>query len=68
MMKITMEAHNIAAMSYRNQYLIHWGQDKIYVISQMTFSNAYSWMKMYEFGLWYHRSLLKLTIFQHLFR
>ena len=26
----------------------HWGRDKITVISQTTFSNAFSWMEMYE--------------------
>ena len=30
---------------------IHWGQDKIVAISQAIFSNAFSWMKMYEFRL-----------------
>ena len=38
---------------------------------QTTFSNAYSWMKMYEFQLQFHWDLflrVRLTIFQHLFR
>ena len=29
--------------------LIHWGRDKMAAISQTTFSNAFSWMKKYEF-------------------
>ena len=36
-----------------------------------TFSNAFSWMKMYEFRLMFHWSLfirVQLTIFQHWFR
>ena len=40
-------------------------------ISQTTFSNAFSWMKMNEFCLWFHWSLFlrfELTIFQHWFR
>ena len=40
-------------------------------ISQTTFSNAFSWMKMHEFRLRFHWSLFlrfELTIFQHWFR
>ena len=29
--------------------LTHWGRDKMDAISQMTFSSAFSWMKMFEF-------------------
>ena len=29
--------------------LTHWGRDKMAEISQTTFSNAFSWMKIYEF-------------------
>ena len=45
--------------------------DKMAAIFQTTFSNAFSWMKMYEFRLRFHWSLfprVQLTIFQHLFR
>ena len=48
----------------------HWGRDETATISQTTFSNAFSWMKMYEFRFRIHWSLflkLKLTIFQHWF-
>ena len=31
--------------------LTHWGRDKMDAISQMTFSSAFSWMKMFEFQL-----------------
>ena len=49
----------------------HWSLGKIVVISQTTFSNAFSWMKMYEFRLRFHWSFflrLELTIFQHWFK
>ena len=32
----------------------HWGWDKMAAIFQMTFSNAFSWMKMYRFRLRFH--------------
>ena len=50
--------------------LTHWGRDKMDAISQTTFWNAFSWMKMLEFRLIFHRSLflrVQLTIFQHWF-
>ena len=50
--------------------LTHWGRDKMAAISHTTFSNAFSWMKMYEFRLRYHWSLflwVQSTIFQHWF-
>ena len=40
-------------------------------ISQTTFSNVFSWMKMYEFRFGFHWNLfleVQLTIFQHWFR
>ena len=43
-----------------------WGQDKM-----TTLSNTFSWMKMLEFRLRFHWSLLsrvQLTVFQHWFR
>ena len=49
----------------------HWGRDKMAAIFQTTFSNGFSWMKMYEFRLTFHLSLflrVQLTIFQHWFR
>ena len=53
------------------RHLTHWGRDKMAAISQTTFSNAFSWMKMYEFHLRFHWNLFlrfELTIFQHWFR
>ena len=37
--------------------LTHWARDKIAAISQTTSSNAFSWMKMYEFRLRFPWSL-----------
>ena len=51
--------------------LTHWGQDKMAAIFQTTFSNEFSWMKMFKFRLRFHWSLfprVQLTIFQHWFR
>ena len=51
--------------------LTHWGRDKMANIFQMTFANAFSSMKMYEFWLGFHWRMflrIQLTIFQHLFR
>ena len=48
-----------------------WGWDKMAAIFQKTFSNTFSWMKIYEFQLRFHWSLflrVKLTIFKHWFR
>ena len=45
--------------------LTHWGRDNMAAISQMTLSNAFSWMKILEFGLKFHWSLfprVQLTI------
>ena len=52
-------------------WLTHWSWDKMAAIFQTTFSDTFSWMKMYEFCLRFHWSLLlgvQLTIFQHWFR
>ena len=37
--------------------LTHWGRDKMDAISQTTFSNAFSWLKMFEIQLKFHWSL-----------
>ena len=47
--------------------LTHWGWDKMAAISQTAFSSAFSWMKIYKFGLKFHWNLflrVQLTIFQ----
>ena len=49
------------------QWLTRRGWDKMAAIFQTTFSNGFSWMKMYRFRLRFHWSLfprLQLTIFQ----
>ena len=49
--------------------LTHWGPDKMAAIFQTTFSNAFSWMKMYEFRFRFHWSLflrVQLTIYHYL--
>ena len=51
--------------------LIHWGRDKMATNFLMTFSKAFSRMKIYEYWLRFHWSLfprIKLTILQHWFR
>ena len=51
--------------------LTHWGRHKMTAIYQTTFSNAFCWMKTYEFRLifhWIFLPMIELTIFQHWFR
>ena len=51
--------------------LNHWGREQMTAILQTTFSNTFSWMKMYELQLRFHWILfprVQLTIFQHWFR
>ena len=51
--------------------LTYWGRDKMAAVSQTTLSNAFSWVKIFEFRLRFHWSLflrVQLTIFQHWFR
>ena len=55
----------------RQPILTHWGRDKMAAISQTTFSNVFSSMKMFKFRLRFHWSLfprVQLTIFHHWFR
>ena len=50
------------------QSLTPWGRDKMAGIFQTTFSNVFSWMKIFEFRLEFHWSLFvrfQLTINQH---
>ena len=78
-----MGAHNTSVWHSPCQYfqavnyftqefmLAHWGRDKMAAIFQTTFSDAFSWMKRYEFRLKFHLSLflrVQLKIFQHWFR
>ena len=51
--------------------LTHWGRVKMAAILQLTSSNAFSWIKVYEFRSRFHCSLflrVQLTIFQQGFR
>ena len=51
--------------------LTHWDRDTIDAILQTPYSNAFSWMKIYELLQKFHWNLLprvQLTIFQHWFR
>ena len=67
------KSNSILTVSFmiNQHWLTHWGRDKMDAISQTTFSNACSWMKMFEFRLKFHWSLfsrVQLTISQHWFR
>ena len=56
---------------HHSKTLTHWGRDQIDAISQTTFSNAFSRMKMNQFRLGFHWILFlrfELMIFQHWFR
>ena len=51
--------------------LTHWCRDEMADISQTRISNAFSWMRIYEFWSIFHWGLflgVKLTIFQHWFQ
>ena len=41
----------ILSSSWLLVHLTQWGRDKMAAVSQTMFSNAFSWMKMYEFRL-----------------
>ena len=65
---LEIEISRASKNSFRPPY---WGRDKIDAISQTTFSNEFSWMKMYEYRLKFHWSLflrVQFTISQHWFR
>ena len=51
--------------------LTYWGRDKMSDIIQTTFSDTFSWLKMFEFQIQFHLSLflrVQLTTKQHRFR
>ena len=63
--------HDIACLAFRYELLYTLRPRQMDAISQTTFSNAFSWMKMFEFRLKFHWSLFRrvqLTIFQQWFR
>ena len=53
----TLLAGSISFLHILSSNLTHWGRDKMDAISQTTFSNAFSWMKMHEFRLQFHWSV-----------
>ena len=58
-------------VSHTTTWYTHWGREKMAVIFQTTFSNAFSSMKIFEFRLKLHWSLflrVRLTVFHHWFR
>ena len=60
--------HGLQSLNHCKRLITHRGRDKTAVIFQTTFSNAFCWMKIYEFRLRFHWSLFlmtQLTIFQH---
>ena len=40
--------------------LTHWGQDKMAAISQMIFSNAFSWMKTFDFQIFHWSAISRV--------
>ena len=67
----TPVAWGVSHMEDYDLLLTHWGLDKMDTILQTTFSNALSWMKMFEHRFKFHWNLflrVQLTIFQHCFR
>ena len=61
----------VTAFTKRNIHvpLTHWGRDEMDNISQTTFSNAFSWIKMFEFRLKFYWSLfvrVQLKIFRQI--
>ena len=72
-MIILLEIHELLllAIEWYHPISTHWGRDKMAAISQTMFSNAFSWMKMYEYCLrflWNVFLRIDLTIFQQWFR
>ena len=53
----------ILKRSFAKRRLTHWSLDKIVAIPQATFSNAFSWMKLYELRLRFHRVCFLFYIF-----
>ena len=56
--------------SHQGNTLTHCGPDKMAAIFHATFSNIFSWIKLYKFRIWFHWSLflrVKFTKFKHRF-
>ena len=67
---VAINISNLAAILVHIEIsgLKHWGGDKMATFIQMTYSIAFSWIKMYEFWLRFHWGLflrVQLTMFQH---
>ena len=67
-----MDAQSFSCVVHTRHHgvLTFWGRDKMAAISQTTFSNAFSWMKMQEFRLrfnWNMFERFEVTNFQHWF-
>ena len=44
-------------LTYKPCLLTYWGREKMAAISQTVFSNAFSWMKNFEFQIIFHRNV-----------
>ena len=47
-------AQGLCAVTFLLVILTHWGRDKMGTVFNTTLSNAFSWMKIYQFRLWFH--------------
>ena len=68
---ISLMLFELIPVGKKYSLLTHWGREKIAAIWQMTLSNAFSWMKIYEFCSRFHWNVFlrfELKIFQHWFR
>ena len=69
--RCVMDPWSVSRVTKTALYLISPSLVKMSVISQTTFSNTFSWMKIYEFRFKFHWSLfprVQLPLFQHWFR
>ena len=58
-LRLSLMCVHAAGGSIQWSLLTHWGRGKMAAIFQTTFSNAFSWVKMFEFCLRFHWSLLQ---------
>ena len=67
--KQEMSCHLDKRSHSSHYHLTHWDRDNMAAILWMTFSNAFSWMKIYEFQFHWNLFLrVQSTIFQDWFR
>ena len=65
---IPASLHSLVNVAISHLPLTHWGRDKITANFPTAFSNGFPWIKMHEFRLIFHWSLLpkvQLIIFKH---